>query len=350
MTQQSDIAYISGLLNAPASITDGDDVASLLQKYPYFTPLHYIRAATAHRQEAFSAEMLSAIHPHTGNWLLFCDFVDTASGAIQPPAFEPAYIETESVTATEEVVEWPPLPEAIEEEEEPVIDVPGEVEYISAAPEEEYPQLQEVTEDPEPVTEEAHSTQETKAEIPENVVHMDEVIEDAIETGEAEPTGNEELILPVYTDDYFRHQGVKVAEELPEFTHDWKNDRKDEEAKSLMVMMSFAEWLQHFRSSTQKQKEESDEQRALKSMWQKEKLAAAAEEENDEIPEKVFEMAVNSITKEEDLASEPLAEIYIKQGKYDKAIDMYRKLSLRNPQKNAYFARKIEETLKEKQS
>jgi tetratricopeptide (TPR) repeat protein len=85
-------------------------------------------------------------------------------------------------------------------------------------------------------------------------------------------------------------------------------------------------------------------------MWQKEKLAAALEEENEEIPEKVFEMAVNSITKEDDLASESLAEIHAMQGKYDKAIEMYRKLSLRNPQKKAYFARKIEVLLKEKQS
>jgi pentatricopeptide repeat protein len=61
-------------------------------------------------------------------------------------------------------------------------------------------------------------------------------------------------------------------------------------------------------------------------------------------------MAVNSITQEEGLVSESLAEIHVKQGKYDKAIDMYRKLSLRNPQKNAYFARRIEEILKEKQS
>jgi len=85
-------------------------------------------------------------------------------------------------------------------------------------------------------------------------------------------------------------------------------------------------------------------------MWQKEKLAAATEEENEEIPENVFEMAVNSITNEDDLASESLADIYIKQKKYDKAVEMYHKLSLRNPQKNAYFARKIEEVLKEKQS
>jgi hypothetical protein len=155
------------------------------------------------------------------------------------------------------------------------------------------------------------------------------------------------LIYPIYTEDYFLQQGEKISPVLPTDIDRLKT--AEEVAKSLMVMMSFSEWLLHFKSSTEKQKEETKDQRALKTMWQKEKLAAAIEEENEEIPENVFEMAVNSITKEDGLASESLADIYIKQGKLDKAIDMYRKLSLRNPQKNAYFALKIEEILKEKQ-
>ena len=136
------------------------------------------------------------------------------------------------------------------------------------------------------------------------------------------------LIYPVYTEDYFLQQGVKISKEIPkDLTH-----AKDRE-KSLMVMMSFTEWLLHFKNTSDKQKEEKKDQKSLKTMWQKEKLAAAMEEENEEIPENVFEMAVNSITREDGLASESLADIYIKQKKYDQAIEMYRKLSLRNPKK-----------------
>jgi tetratricopeptide (TPR) repeat protein len=40
--------------------------------------------------------------------------------------------------------------------------------------------------------------------------------------------------------------------------------------------------------------------------------------------------------------SENLANIMVKQGKIDKAIDIYEKLILKYPQKNAYFAAKIE--------
>jgi tetratricopeptide (TPR) repeat protein len=113
-------------------------------------------------------------------------------------------------------------------------------------------------------------------------------------------------------------------------------------------MMSFTDWLMHFKNKKEENATTIEDKRHIKSMWQKEKLAAALEEEDDEIPEEVFEMAVNSITQEDDLASESLAEIYLQQGKHDKAIEMYKKLSLRNPEKNAYFALKIKDIIKEK--
>ena len=61
-------------------------------------------------------------------------------------------------------------------------------------------------------------------------------------------------------------------------------------------------------------------------------------------------MAVASISKEDGLVSESLAEILVKQRKWDKAIEMYRKLSLRNPEKSPYFAAQIESIQKESNS
>ncbi len=122
-----------------------------------------------------------------------------------------------------------------------------------------------------------------------------------------------------------------------------KTDPEDDDKKSLMVMMSFTEWLNHFKTKATREKEEEKSQKALKTAWQKEKLQAAIEEESDEIPESIFKQAMDSISLETDTASEALASILAKQGKTDKAIDMYKKLSLRNPEKSAYFANLINE-------
>ena len=46
--------------------------------------------------------------------------------------------------------------------------------------------------------------------------------------------------------------------------------------------------------------------------------------------------------EEDDLVSEELAEIYAQQGLKNQAIEIYRKLSLLNPKKSAYFADQIE--------
>ena len=46
---------------------------------------------------------------------------------------------------------------------------------------------------------------------------------------------------------------------------------------------------------------------------------------------------------EQDVLTETMAEVYLQQGKRNKAKEIYEKLSLLSPAKNAYFAAKIDQ-------
>jgi hypothetical protein len=69
---------------------------------------------------------------------------------------------------------------------------------------------------------------------------------------------------------------------------------------------------------------------------------------NNHNPENKMEEYVNeivdrSLTESDELITETLAMIYFGQKKYDLALDAFKKLSLKYPEKNIYFATRIEE-------
>jgi hypothetical protein len=119
-----------------------------------------------------------------------------------------------------------------------------------------------------------------------------------------EPAETELSFQPYHTVDYFASQGIKFApEEKP-------TDRFGKQLKS------FTEWL-----------------KTMKRLPQTE-----VSKITDIAPDKKVEQMAEHSIDESEVVTEAMAEVWIKQGNKEKAIDTYNKLSLLNPDKSAYFA------------
>ncbi len=113
---------------------------------------------------------------------------------------------------------------------------------------------------------------------------------------------------PYHRVDYFASQGIKLEAEV------LKDDKLSQKLKS------FTDWL-----------------KVMKKLPELEKLNSM--DTGSEL--KVITLAEHSISDRE-ILTESMAEVWVKQGIYEKAIETYQKLSLLDPSKSAYFASKIE--------
>ena len=108
----------------------------------------------------------------------------------------------------------------------------------------------------------------------------------------------------------------------------------------------FAEWLDVLSSNKNKSKKKGSNN------LKKNNLIDDFIESNPRITPKneketeVKDFAEESTKEKPDFFTETLAQIYIKQKAYDKAISAYEKLSLKYPEKSIYFADQIEKIKK----
>jgi hypothetical protein len=121
--------------------------------------------------------------------------------------------------------------------------------------------------------------------------------------GSENTSGTELLFEPLHSTDYFASQGIKLSDEAI------GNDKLGKQLKS------FTAWLKTMKKVNI------------------EKLA----EQTLSVDHNVEQMAEKSNLNAE-IFTESMAEVYLNQGKTQKAIEIYQKLSLQNPSKSAYFA------------
>jgi tetratricopeptide (TPR) repeat protein len=160
-------------------------------------------------------------------------------------------------------------------------------------------------------------SEETKFNTDESVfnVKIPEEKEEEKPFGEETPNleknddGDEDLAIlfePLHTVDYFASQGIKLTEEA------LNNDQLGKQVKS------FTAWLKSMK-----------------------KLHPGQLPEQNVVIEKLIQTSSEASNKNANVLTEAMANVLVKQGKSEKAIEMYEKLSLINPSKSAYFAAKI---------
>ena len=113
---------------------------------------------------------------------------------------------------------------------------------------------------------------------------------------------------PLHTTDYFASLGIRLSGEIK------PNDKLGKQLKS------FTEWLKTMKKIHSEQLPQQGAQTDVN-------IQQLAEQSN----------------KEDAVLTEAMADVLLQQGKADKAIEVYKKLSLFNPSKSAYFAAKIDQ-------
>jgi hypothetical protein len=285
-----------------------EELQAMARRYSYFTPVQFLLAEKLKtRDEKLYKEQLQKLSLHFNN-PLWLDYL------LNPDKTEELPIPVISATVMEDVID---LIKGNRVSETNVI--PEEREITESVIDEVVTSSSETFE---PMQEEMFVSNEKNAETMEFVEQNSEGAE--VETPaplaeennghqipipplpdlNQEPAATDLTFQPYHTVDYFASQGIKfVAEEKP-------TDRFGKQLRS------FTEWLK-----TMKRLPPTEVSKITDIVSEK----------------KVEQMAEHSIDEGE-VITETMAEVWIKQGNTEKAIETYNKLSLLNPDKSAYFA------------
>lgn len=141
-----------------------------------------------------------------------------------------------------------------------------------------------------------------------------------------------------------------LNEEISDDLESWKVDNEEiiqPKSENDLTPKKFSDWL--LPSSNSEKSFKQDEKKLLSSRELIDKFISSKNTKIDvsKDPLTPKEMGNLSLVEDDTIVTETLAEIYAKQGKYEKAIKIYELLSLKIPEKKTFFASRIR-FLKEK--
>jgi len=282
-----------------SGVTMGE-LEKAVSRYPYCGPLHLLllkkQVQEKHPDLQKQYERTSIYFP---NAFLLNELLKAPDTVIpvKPVIAEPVEHTVAEPVAKEPVADTLP------------VEVPGTSDVVSTQPSD------ETISSTEEVAAETGKTETTGTKEPDTLLRSDLIQKESpipIPTlKDINPQTDEQpLFEPYHTIDYFASQGIKLSADLP------KNDRLGRQLKS------FTEWIR-----TMKKLPQSGIEKQLLDSSNGERIVA---------------MAAGSVERREVL-TETMAEVLVKQGSIENAIDLYRKLSLAHPDKSAYFAARIEQ-------
>ena len=191
---------------------------------------------------------------------------------------------------------------------------------------------------------------DTKSTLDENVeAAKGEILELTEPTEKKEQSDSE--ILVAETEVYHIGYGGNF------YTLDQKSNEDEIESKEPKENHSFTDWMDVVDLNETSDNEQQNDQNS-----RHEKVKRGIDlidnfiqndpriERNIKVVDKQEDISLDSLEEKDSFISETLAAIYVKQKLFDKAIAVYDKLVLKNPEKNVYFASQIEDLKKLKNS
>ena len=210
-------------------------------------------------------------------------------------------LQSESFQIESEVIEVPQSNEVEKIEVEKPEEIEIEKEEVALQQEEQISEKNELEYDAPSENESAEEADFQPVAAPgEEMTEVENTEDDSIQASQDVP------FEPLHTVDYFASQGIKISADI-------MNDKLGKQ------MRSFTDWLKSMK-----------------------RLHPGKLPEQNEVIEKIIQSSAEQSNADAEVLTEAMAEVLIKQNKQEKAVEMYKKLSLMNPSKSAYFAAKIE--------
>ena len=301
-----------------------EEIRELVQRYPYFAPARFLllQKLKSENNPDYGPQLQKAVL-YYHNPLAFEYFIDgerfftDISFEEQPVAEPPHLIEQDKVPeAPAPAIEEEPVNEVYPNNSSEIIEEAAEnmIDPVEPA----FDDHAVVANDALPAKEIVEETRVEEMPIAKNeALPMEEINENVPGTGTEIkipspaplPENNNDNALsfePFHTVDYFASQGIKLSQE---------EISKDKFGRQLK---SFTEWLKTMK-----------------------RLPVQAPALDASVEKNLEHLAEDSVHNPE-VVTETMAEVWLKQGNREKAIETYNKLSLLNPLKRDYFAALIE--------